>query len=94
MASNVDGFNSSLYEYFDCESSGLPNNCTKSVYAQYTNSELHVIIAMLVSVSPAVHLVYVIEWRKAKPVLCHFLNSLARKLRMQKPFNLPPPVMV
>ena len=94
LSLNADRYNSSLYEYFDCESSGLPNNCSKSDFTQYTNSELSIVGVMLFSFTPAVQLVYVIEWRKAKQVLCHFLDDLARKLRLQKLFNPPLPVTV
>ena len=94
-SSNAAKFNSSLYEYFDCEYAGLPNNCTKSVYTEYTNPELRSIGIVVYSLIPAVHLVYVINWTKAKQMLLRSLENLARNLRLQKVCNTRvPPDMV
>ena len=83
-APNEAKLNSSLYEYFDCESSGFPNNCSTSVYMEYTNPALYIVGNILFSSIPAVHLVYVIHWKKAKLMLLRSLDNLARNLRLQK----------
>ena len=82
--SNAAKFNSTLYEYFDCESAGFPNNCSRSVYTEYTNPTLRVVGNVLFSLIPAVHLIYVIHWKKAKLMLLCSLDNLTRNLRLQK----------
>ena len=93
-SSNAAKFNTSLYEYFDCESAGLPNNCSKSVLAEYSSPELRVVGNILYSFIPAVHLVYVIHWKKAKQMLLRSLENLAKNHKLQKHSNAQMPVMV
>ena len=93
-APNEAKFNSSLYEYFDCESAGFPNNCSRSVYTKYTNPTLRIVGNILFSLVPALNLVYVIERKKAKLILLRPLHKLARNLRLQKDSKTQMPAVV
>lgn len=71
----------SVQEYFRCESLGLPNNCDRLIKVQ----SLFMIVTgyVLVSLMNSVHLIYVINCRKANLLILHRFRSFRRRNKDQ-----------
>lgn len=75
LTATQEEYIAALEAYFSCELTGIPNNCSRSSFQQYTHPSLLFSTYIIIGLIPAVNLTYVINWTSAKKMVFHYLKQ-------------------